>query len=89
MSKGGRLLSINDAAKLSARPDLEQRVADLSEACRGWYETDEDLEDRLGPLREHLKKERAKAKAAAKNPPKAPAASDGWSTVSGGGKKRR
>ena len=75
-AKGG-YLSVREAAKLGEKDDLEARVARLEQACRGWYETDEELDARLAPLRKHLRDLRQKAGAAK---PK-PANAGGWSTA--------
>ena len=77
-AKSGKLLSLANAAKLGEMPDLEDRIASLEEASRGWYETDEALAARAQPLRANLAELKRKAGAAA---PKKSAANDGWSTA--------
>mmetsp|Transcript_28153 Transcript_28153/g.100037 ORF Transcript_28153/g.100037 Transcript_28153/m.100037 type:complete len:410 (-) Transcript_28153:200-1429(-) len=79
-SKGGKLLSLDQAKALATKPELEERIEALHEGCRGWYETDAELADRLKPLVQHLKAARAKAL----NAPTAKAGNsmDGWSTMS-------
>ena len=71
-------LSLQDAARLGEKDDLEARVASLEQACRGWYETDDELDARLAPLRQHLKTLKQKLGAPK---PKAAANAGGWSTA--------
>jgi hypothetical protein len=70
---------MTDAGKLAAAPDLEERIAALAAGSRGWFETDDELEERLVSLRTHLKAQKAKALNAPA--PKAKG-SDGWTTLS-------
>eukprot|EP00947_MAST-08B_sp_MAST-8B-sp1_P000474 g474.t1 len=73
-----RLLDAAEMRQLGRKGDIEDEIDAIACACRGWFETDDEIDARVRAV-----KARAKPKAAKKGGKKS---SSGWGTVGGSGR---